>query len=182
MHPPRTVSIPCPAPEDSTPDICVHVLEYIQGVAVVRALQAKGKYSCCCMPRLQLSHARMRAYAHTPRADTDTHTHRERERERERKREPVCALARSSLLMTSHMLGMPHPNLNSQTLDVTYVGHATTHGKKERRVEDSDTHHRVLLGALGNRGRRLGGGLRGLTRHGRGSAPHDTGGHPRSVM
>ena len=172
MHPPRTVSIPCPAPKDSTPDICVHVLEHILCLAVVRALYANCEYSCCCMPRLQVSHARIRAYA----ARRHTHTRRER------KREPVCALARSSLLMTSHMLGMPHPNLNSQTLDVTYVGHATTHGKKERRVEDSDTHHRVLLGALGNRGRRLGGGLRGLTRHGRGSAPHDTGGHPRSVM
>ena len=107
MHPPRTVSIPCPAPEDSTPDICVHVLEYIQGVAVVRALQAKGKYSCCCMPRLQLSHARMRAYAHTPRADTDTHTHTHTHTHTQKER----ARLRSRAVVSSH--------------DVTYVGHAT---------------------------------------------------------
>ena len=122
MHPPRTVSIPCPAPKDSTPDICVHVLEHILCLAVVRALYANCEYSCCCMPRLQVSHARIRAYA----ARRHTHTRRER------KREPVCALARSSLLMTSHMLGMPHPNLNSQTLDVTYVGHATTREREKR--------------------------------------------------
>ena len=45
-------------------------------------------------------------------------------------------------------------------------------------LEEGATYHMARLGALGIRGRRLG-GLRGLTRLGRGYAPHATGDHPR---
>ena len=50
----------------------------------------------------------------------------------------------------------------------------------QRALEEGATYHRAMvrLGALGIRGRRLG-GLRGLTRLGRGCAPHATGDHPR---
>ena len=57
-------------------------------------------------------------------------------------------------------------------------GHARPHNNA---LEEGATYHRAMarLGALGSiRGRRLG-GLRGLTRLGRGCAPHATGDHPR---
>jgi len=60
-------------------------------------------------------------------------------------------------------------------------GHARPHNNA---LEEGATYHRAMarlghLGALASiRGRRLG-GLRGLTRLGRGCAPHATGDHPR---
>jgi hypothetical protein len=120
------------------------------------------------MPRLHVSHARIR------RACARAHTHTQ----------PVCAL-RSFFRSPPKCLGPQCVQERQHGNDKSYMLGMPQRTRRESEVfEDSDTHHRVLLGALalGNRGRRLGGGLRGLTRHGRGSAPHDTGGHPRSAM
>ena len=114
------------------------------------------------------------ACAHTPCARAHTHTHTQ----------PVCAL-RSFFRSPPKCLGPQCVQERQHGNDKSYMlGMPQRTRRKSEVFEDSDTHHRVLLGALalGNRGRRLGGGLRGLTRHGRGSAPHDTGGHPRSAM
>ena len=105
------------------------------------------------------------------RARAQTHTHK-----------PVRAHARSCSLSPRGQQKCSSTVRTEQAACTTPTkvcsGHARPHNNA---LEEGATYHRAMarLGALASiRGRRLG-GLRGLTRLGRGCAPHATGDHPR---
>ena len=78
--------------------------------------------------------------------------------------------------MLEHQCAQNRPHARPQQ-EVCLLRACTT---PQLALEEGATYHRAMarFGALGIRGRRLG-GLRGLTRLGRGCAPHATGDHPR---
>ena len=100
------------------------------------------------------------------RTRTDTHT-----QARPCTRALLLSLASRSTEMLEHPCAQNRPHARPQQRYVPGMHDPTTEGA---------TYHLAMarLGALGIRGRRLG-GLRGLTRLGRGCAPHATGDHPR---
>ena len=113
-------------------------------------------------------HAYVCVHAH---AHAHRHTHK-----------PVRAHARSCSLLPRGQQKCSSTVRTEQAACTTPTkvcsGHARPHNNA---LEEGATYHRAMarLGALGSiRGRRLG-GLRGLTRLGRGCAPHATGDHPR---